>query len=158
MDNKYYTPELEEFHIGFEYEVRHSIRNIEDTWEKIEFNNCTFESWIETSDGEMPFEAGITEDRLRVKYLDTEDIESLGWKLERETTSPFTNRQIQNFTINKIKGFNTGIVYRLEFNDIYLLEISSESYSSYVTYKANAVYRIKNKSELKILMKQLNIL
>lgn len=65
MENKYYTPTIEEFHIGFEYEWLDE----EGNWNK---ENTPTEI---TPDGYDEQEYG-----LRVKYLNKEDIESLGFK------------------------------------------------------------------------------
>ena len=66
-DNKYYTPSIEEFHVGFEYEY---VNSKTEGW-----TNTTFirgRGFVEPyGDGEV-----------RVKKLDQEDIESLGWELE----------------------------------------------------------------------------
>lgn len=73
MENKYYTPTIEEFHVGFEYEFRHPDYK-DGGWKKYstpEFNHEREDS--------IPFN-GRLED-FRVKYLDREDIESLGFKL-----------------------------------------------------------------------------
>lgn len=61
---KYYTPSIEEFHVGFEYEAMmiHEDRFLKHIVE--ELNHIT---------GFSP----PTE--LRVKHLDQEDIESFGW-------------------------------------------------------------------------------
>jgi hypothetical protein len=62
---KFYTPEINEFHVGFEFEV-----SVEDTG----FHKRT---WDEKSEGQhLMLESGNT----RVKYLDQEDIENLGFE------------------------------------------------------------------------------
>ena len=63
MENRYYTPALEEFHIGFEYEQKIG----EDNWEyrKIKDRYDLFDACMNIA---------------RVKYLDQSDIESLGFE------------------------------------------------------------------------------
>lgn len=39
MENKYYSPTIEEFHVGFEYEALWGIENIDGEWLKETFNN-----------------------------------------------------------------------------------------------------------------------
>jgi hypothetical protein len=79
--NKYYTPEIEEFYIGFEYEHKlHLIDKIPDN---------IIPGTIELPEGEWlkaTFEYPFYHQGLinfsnffRVKYLDQEDIESLGF-------------------------------------------------------------------------------
>ena len=60
--SKYYTPTIEEFHVGFECEIKNNpVESIMD-W------------WVETTIKERDSLEGYD---VRVKYLDKEDIESL---------------------------------------------------------------------------------
>ena len=76
---KYYTPEIEEFHVGFEYEALWSegYAGNESGW-----NKCTVRP---TTDLEHIYDVLSNEilqndiDALRVKYLDEEDILACGW-------------------------------------------------------------------------------
>lgn len=68
-ENKYYTPSIEEFHIGFEYEWLQENKE----WKK---ENSPIEITI---DG---FE--LQKYGLRVKFLDKTDIKLLGWVFEEE--------------------------------------------------------------------------
>lgn len=61
-ENKYYTPELEEFHIGFEYEFR-----IEDEWRSLKWNQS------------QVVQGRVLEGLVRVKYLDKKDLNELGY-------------------------------------------------------------------------------
>lgn len=106
MDN-YYTPEIEDFHIGFEYEWLDADNNWKKESTPIEISK---EGFDEQTYG------------LRVKYLDKEDIESLN------LPSYIQINNILNKTY-EIIGTN-GRIFRGS---------------------------IKNKSELKKLLKQLNI-
>src|SRR5690606_29619740 len=73
---KYYTPEIEEFYVGFEYErfIPKSNSTEEECWEKLSMS-INYLS-LEELDNE------IIEKEIRVKYLDKEDIESFGFKHE----------------------------------------------------------------------------
>jgi hypothetical protein len=170
MKDKYYTPSIEEFHVGFEYEAiklkKFEIKNIPvgtslqtyidmndlvDGWIKL--------TWSETCSPENSFNVlrdsnGVTNisvpESVRVKYLDKEDIESLG------------------FTTNKLKYWEIqgdSIIYKLKN---YTLVFWHSAYKS--NYKTNVYIRqetglgqhcfkgeIKNKSELKRLLKQLGV-
>lgn len=76
-NNKYYTPDISEFHVGFEY------------WQKISSNHDEWEPLIIKSPNQTESLDGIYVDDFsletlriedaRVKYLDRDDIESLGW-------------------------------------------------------------------------------
>lgn len=138
---KYYTPELEEFHIGFEYEFLEQHGSPEEKWvEKI---------LTEISDGEDDMYLGNTlhaiekyervylRNAVRVKYLDEDDIKELGWELSWS--------EFNTLTFTKSKSVITWWV---------------ESTHLRINYQTGWQLfdgQIKNKSELKRLMKQLGI-
>ena len=125
MKDKYYTPEISEFHVGFEYEYR----NLHDKhWQKEVFNRG------------IGFAPNPTVEDCRVKYLDREDIESFGFK--------------QDHNHNDVRfGYNDGsarIEHTPHQNRIQIYQWGREEDTvSGIT--------IKNKSELKKLLKQLDI-
>lgn len=131
METKYYTPEIEEFHVGFEFEFFNNKGKIFFVTEKEN-------EWIKTN---MPYTGILSEpnnlrklildNQVRTKHLDREDIESLGWS--EEGLSYFTNG---NFVIS----LKQESIYIYNEKNIFL-------------FQGN----IKNKSELKTLLKQLNI-
>lgn len=124
MENKFYTPDISEFHVGFEYE---RFINDEDYWDKLvmSVNFLTL--------GEIDEE--INKQEIRVKYLDKEDIESLGFVEYEENCYELKKEDcILNFT-------KSGFIV------IYLYYANSTLFQGYC----------KNKSELKKLMKQLDI-
>lgn len=134
MENKYYTPEVEELHIGFEYEIAYRNPGFEKG--KI-FDGANLDWLIEHLKNNKNAE-------VRVKYLDIEDVESLGW-IKRETLGySFNDEFFMLFGMLKS-------VYGIR------------RYLSIVQGKdpKTAVIRfsgdIKNKSELKHLMQQLGI-
>lgn len=65
---KYYTPSIEEFYVGFEFEVK--MGNIGD-WNKVVFDELTLNSGFPD-----------IHETYRVKFLDRQDIEAEGWKTE----------------------------------------------------------------------------
>lgn len=119
MEDKYYTPSIEEFHVGFEFEYTHK-----DDW----FQNIILDPQ-EINDF---FNDDSIE--IRVKYLDNEDIESLGFK----------------YIMTSYDGY-------YEKKDITL----GFAYDGRIQIKSNECFIflgfIKNKSEFKILLKQLGI-
>lgn len=131
MENKYYTPSLEEFHVGFEFEFKHPDYPEQD-WMKY----STPELNVEHED--CPFTYKNLKD-FRVKYLDREDIESLGFKhvvdkgFDHSYDEYWVSGQwyIKNIWINKAEG----------------LEIGSAMYEK--QFQGN----IKNKSELRKILK-----
>lgn len=76
MDNKYYTPTLEEFHVGFRYEFTINLHHpAEYVWEDMELGDN------ELTNIQFHIERG----EIRVKYLDQDDLEELGWELDQCT-------------------------------------------------------------------------
>lgn len=138
MEEKYYTPRIEEFHIGFEFEYRSSI--YDKTWHKWNIEDYSVNK---KSLDQFPFNINSSEIDMyefRVKYLDQEDIESLGWVYDTSNI----------FYKNK---------YCLIINDIRLgsIEIILDNSESTVDFNLfNGT--VKNKSELRKLMKQLEII
>lgn len=148
-NNLYYTPTIEEFHIGFEYEYMNG-----DLWEKSKITIQDYKSDgpdYERSDSWFQEEilGGIR--TIRVKYLDREDIESLGWihdinmsELEYESFYIEPGYDEKNkFIQYSLQNYKNGKVYLDKCINSGLHEIG------FLT--------IKNKSELIKLMKQLDI-
>src|ERR1035437_9775722 len=69
MDNKYYKPDLDEFYIGFEFQNK-----LGDEWETEIFKDTNNLHSMYLNRNTI---------HLRVKYLDKEDIESLGFKFNQ---------------------------------------------------------------------------
>ena len=78
MENKYYTPTIEEFHVGFECEVATISSNGNENWSKELIGPTWFNSIGQNNIKESIIELGT----YRVKYLDKEDIESLGFEVK----------------------------------------------------------------------------
>lgn len=130
---KYYTPSIEEFHVGFEYEIK--LNN--DNWEK-----CIFQPNKDNFSHRFKEETWFTiEGSSRVKYLDREDIESLGFYSE-------DNGECYNKSI----GWMIIGIYPWE-------DVGGKPNEYKISVDANTNFHgtIKNKSELKRLLKQLNI-
>jgi len=127
MENtkKYYTPEIEEFHIGFEYEWLDENK----LWNKATPIEISRKNFDEQTYG------------LRVKYLDKEDIESLGFEFIKE--DKFSKYfKFQNFNLQTVKNGTHGI---------HIAQLDEDGHS--IVFKGI----VKNKSEFKKLIKQLNI-
>lgn len=141
MENKYYTPSIEELHIGFEYE---QFSHLNGKWESKFLDYSPFMTILDEEN------CDCSEHHIRVKYLDKEDIESLGFnKLGMPTWYEF--KELTSI-------FNSG-VYRLRLcnqpdkEDNVRITISDSSIDDEIIYAG----KIKNKSELKVLLKQLGI-
>ena len=151
MKNKYYTPSIEEFHVGFEYEAEEIVESGTSMyWEKYSF---------EKNDSlELLFKVNDWYSLPRVKYLDKKDIESLGFK---EETIP---------NCFKEDSLNQGYLKDINEKESLLLHYSGETKKLFLSKQV--VYNeatdnwytdflfqgsIKNKSEFKKLLRQLNI-
>ena len=128
MENKYYLPKIEELHIGFECEINQSEINKNFKW-------CEYV--IGTDYETITIARAVSEvnkNGIRVKYLDRQDIESFGFKLFENMPS--------RFHYNK---------YELDVDYLNVIRIE---------YDCNYIFKgkIKNKSELKKLLIQLEII
>ena len=110
MEKKYYTPSIEEFHVGFEYEI-----NQNNKWIKKEFNPVKKDDSITSNlfefddvykrlksitnrwDSEKK-KVVVSYEEIRVKHLDREDIESCLGDEFKEHTHPLDGQ------IKLIKG------------------------------------------------------
>lgn len=141
MEAKYYTPTLEEFHVGFEYEnLRFDPEwKLACTWYSTNIANNRLLSEVFRN-----YEVGYLNDidtkepLYRVKCLCREDIESLGWK----------QVGYDNFSM-ELKDITLMLEFNPEYNTfIYRDCLPQENY-----FRGT----IKNRSELRKLMQQLNI-
>lgn len=128
MENKYYIPSIEEFCVGFEYEYAADT----DGYDKV-----YWKSDITTGEDILGFEEDSDLNHIRVKYLDSEDIESCGFKIVLD---------------------ETWIYCQLGDADIYLNYNTNGGYCKISDLDENLFKGwIKNKSELIKLLKQLEI-
>jgi len=139
-ENKYYIPLTDEFHENFEFEYNEYDENKDeytDNWIKTKFD-------IRSGLGH-DLNHQLHENQIRVKYLDKSDLESLGFKLISEEKKQYSHWC--KFKKDKIE-------LHVQLNEKYfprLLNMNGD-------YIGNLRIKIKNKSELKKLMKQLNII
>lgn len=136
MENKFYTPSIEEFSIGFEYEHFKTIYS-----SKLSTRRNSKTLWLEqcynTSISLSTITKEIKKNNIRVKYLDSTDIESLGFK--KTTTLNF-------YTLD-----NRQETYLSFYPEMHRVEIG-DNHSS-----GGFAGTVKNKSELKKLLKMLDI-
>ncbi len=137
-DKKYYIPKLEEFHIEFEYQLKDVIND--ELWSVETFD----EKFLPLFSVHPPsIKSEIEDNNIRIKYLDKEDIESLGF-----IESPRGGR----FDIKDLEG---------EEVQMYLHDNLDEGFWYIELYDWDSQYlfrgNIKNKSELKRILTQLEI-
>lgn len=147
MENKYYTPSIKEFHVGFEYERMNG-----DRWEKDELNERDMYA-SPTNDGEENEfeEISIGIRSVRVKYLDKEDFDSLGFKTDIQKDGRIIAAKPK--LIGNVETGHWIIKYKPDTLKIQIESISV--YNDTIYWLQNVT--IKNKSELKVLLKQLGI-
>lgn len=154
--SKYYTPDISEFHVGFECEIR--LPNWENfkKYEPLDFDTQKTKELIQ-------------DNNIRVKYLDRKDIEELGFAYLEELSA---KRKLDFIGIAKtIKSIST-------INDSFGLYGLHQKYcyytidyrgsgkmflrkgDTYTEYAGNEIFvgTVKNKSAFKVLLKQLGIL
>jgi hypothetical protein len=135
--DKYYTPSIEEFYVGFECELRNSSSDVFD-WEHFQIVGVD-DAKISSTLMDWSFydsRNAIEEEQVRVKYLDKEDIESLGF-----VTDPSGERY-----------YELG-EYQLYVDIHPIHNITIYNWDSTVIFQGT----IKNKSELKQVLKMIGV-
>ena len=145
--SKYYTPELEEFYVGFEFEMKvvsHRAHQDELIREEV-FMPCIWKAFTNLKEVFNVEYDSLGEhlkttvpDSVRVKYLDREDIESLGYGIIQD-----------EYNCQWFKNASGNIEIGLEKDNHLTIRFTQ----SFVLFSGT----IKNKSELKKLLKQLGI-
>lgn len=141
MKELYYTPDIEEFHVGFEFEM-------DDTWggwKKLILTEKLLKSpsvGLGSGNERAPYYW-----KTRVKYLDEKDIESFGF----------------DCVSNRGMAENYGGLFVVASNVFKQMDIELRCW--YTNHRVNISHNrtifdgtIKNKSELKKLLTQLNII
>ena len=133
-NNKYYTPLIEEFHIGFEYQ---SLTDPRQPEKDIAWSDEELRTEVDMMN---VFKYMIEDDFMehRCKFLDKEDIESFGFIHDRGYMYNFGQ-------------------YRLHFiqpdNELDIIHIYDNESNDDTIFLGN----IKNKSEFKFILKRLGI-
>jgi len=137
MSEKYYTPEISEFRIGFECEFKNRMQGNE--WAK---EVCDWDTLSIALDNDEHDNDNFA-DVFRVKYLDREDIESLGFVYRKHKISDdfWKGDTHNNILIEVLSDKKLCIRHRIDG----MLEGEIIGIA------------IKNKSELKVLLKQLGL-
>lgn len=144
---KYYTPSIEEFHVGFEYE----IFNFEQGWIKAYLNDDMYLDGISKVLLSMKrcLIAGILFEMpgsIRVKHLDSSDIESFGFEY------------IITKSLYGVFSLKEGKAYQVFFHGDY--PCNNKRYIQIINGLNEVLFAgiIKNKSEFSRLLKQLSII
>ena len=136
--SRYYTPSLEEFHVGFEFE---SIGIGGEYFCRVYGDNMDV-PLIESDENLISsIEEDIRDGEVRVKYLDREDIGSLGFKYCKESNLA----TIYSYKDYFIAYYNSGHISITEMGEMCRRD----------TILFNGW--IKNKSELKRVLKMIGV-
>lgn len=137
-ENKFYVPKIEEFYVGFEFEWFGSKGKVGS------LRSNAIESWdkVIIKDKQQLSDICISNYIIRVKYLDKEDIESLGFEKIRDGEYQIESKPRYATWVLKVRDDKL----RIRF------------YHPDDSQGENWFYGIiKNKSELKKLLQQLGI-
>lgn len=163
--NKYYTPNISEFKVGFEYELL--IPDSENDWFKLTIpdinSNNNIKDQIDTFIFDYKFflgNEGITK-KVRVKYLNLEDLLDLGYKQNQLNDNDpkdilWVSKTLSDKTEIEITvSMDTNLVCIKKYIPIFntILDATCKDWKFETLFKGF----IKNKSELKTLLKQLDI-
>jgi len=130
--NKYYTPKIEEFFVGFEFETNY----LSDVWESRVLSSSEADYFFNT------YYADAVATEFRVKYLDKEDLENLGFIKTKEDT-------FEKYSTSKYAAW---VLYVYD-NKISITFYHPDDSKGELWFFGT----IKNKSELKKLLTQLGI-
>lgn len=146
MEAKYYTPTIEEFHVGFEFE-----RELVDC-------NWNHSAWQkETIIPETNLKViGEYISYNRVKYLDREDIESLEWKFGDKIKESKIDLYYKN-VIDKSKGVLNYFIVVSKVNWVLIYYTGKLKEDNTLENIVRFSGIIKNKSEFIKVMDQLQI-
>ncbi len=168
MENKYYTPRLEEFYIGFNCEFNNHMQSkiFEETVCDVDLLSIIMDSY------EHEDYKGEFSDTFRVRYLNQKDIKEIGFnQLNKNIWIGYTDFLLDKInpeygfylhsTIHfPIKQFRDSDKLELKFLKIYVHRYFEESMDIYKSDESILVFEglIKNKSELKKVLIQLGII
>ena len=143
---KYYTPSIEEFHVGFECEIEYKHRFVDAIVDFSPLDKevsfvCTNENYCLIITEEI-----LSSHKIRVKHLDREDIEECGWVFNRKSGPSQIFKLLKSENVNLVYQFDDKLD-KSPFINIYFSNGPEFTYDM----------KIKNKSELKKLLSQLGI-
>ena len=155
MENKYYQPDLTEFHIGFRYEYI----TVEDIWVDDVFG---IDHPFDTEPMGLDIIKKICKnvpDNLRTKLLNKTDIEELGFKFECNDFHPdwenvdtyilIKNNKIEDYEYDEDDNI---FLHHFKTNNLIIID-DGASYEEFTYFKGT----IKNYNELERILKQIGV-
>lgn len=164
-DNKYYTPTIEEFHVGFEYEYKSedgsysTFADSKGEWKKKIFNNEAEYDYEELTEFQS-IESALQDEYkrygdVRVKHLDKEDIESLEWKQLKMKSATAPDITFYRLPYTDPRGNHDSVILSFNPNNNWVLISLNDTMVPGNTLFAGTV---KNKSRLSLLMQMVGII
>lgn len=159
-ENKYYTPGIEEFCVGFEYESRAAGYGAE--WIKETIYAMFRDGWESNIDDVLAmYEDGG--DEFRVKYLDQQDIEDCGFGNKRKSVWDWYEL---NKTFRMRSGHHISKIKLIHDRSNEFLEVTDEDICPNIkiwgdfsgTDEVLFEGLVKNKTEFKKILKQIGVL
>jgi hypothetical protein len=144
MEIKYYIPELEEFHPGFEYEIEMPyLGYIPARFGVDKISHPELDQFTDELEK-------IAHANVRVKELDQEDLEELGW--ESKGSRWYSLKEVPGEL-----GYWTHVMFHMWGEDSPIIAYRGEPETA-MEDQHLFVGLIRNKSEMKRLMKQIHLL
>lgn len=148
MEDKYYIPDIEDIHIGYEGEI------LIDKWEPFVLDKERVDHYSKWGGDACDIDdifSHLKYGQIRTKYLTKKDIESEGWEIFKE--HKYDDRNYKYPEIGKI--YTKGNKYLSFYESINEIEIhNNEEYSDRQTWYDG---KCKSINELKTISKLLNI-
>lgn len=170
MENRYYTPKIEEFYIGFEYETYDMSNGGFVIWDPNDWavsfmkepdNHMWYHTElrfprmpIDTAPNLIQIQQRINENRIRVKYLDKIDLAQIGFNIiheEKKAYGYYIQAKLNYEDNGSPRELDLWYSHLKDKENIYLSMKSNH-------FNGNCKVYIKNKSELKKLLEQMDIL
>lgn len=145
-DGRYYTPEIEEFHVDFEMETCSWLKTSDDdSWENYKITVENFNEFMSIYVGDLyPTE-------FRAKYLDQTDIESLGFIFTGKSIDIWFQKE-GNFDMYNWTSYKIILHYHLS-DHLLTIYADDPGCDDFTLFRGIC----RNISELKAILKQINI-
>ena len=162
MDHNYYIPNIEDLELGLEVEVKIGFeikKGFGGRIAMIPFADGEFQNIIITIENFKEIVNLLKADCLRVKYINKEDIESLGFELIEDNTE---KEEMELYQRKIYRGRFNNMYYKIQITPIRRCIVSISSNNKDLDPKLHDHPDrlrfegiIKNKSELKRILKQI---
>ena len=158
MKNKYYTPKIEEFKVGFEYEILGQA-NQKPSWKKVVFDlnhHTIFYPKTETTRNILDWR--LRDGDIRVKCLDQSDIEECGFVvlksgIEISAQKLLPDTDFKFYELDYDTDDNRLVIEEFVQSKMINKKLNSDTYDSFIIFSGY----VKNKSQLLDLLSMLNV-